>query len=684
MANKTFLLFAALFFTVASGVVGAAEQKQYYHAWVGDINLDGSPDLLLESYTLIIPLTSGVLPVGGHGDLIAFCGDVDGGYTECNSVDPSALISPVKMRVMLSDVNNDGLTDYFLRPVESGPDSFILVQSGAGREVTAIIPSSQLNENIDLSDAQVFVRFKDIDGDGLRDLVATRSGVSYVAYSNVGGAGEPLLAPVPESAGKSAVEFLQEPQEALVAARPNYSMQVTPTGQISFRYPIYLPPSTAGNVPAISIAYQSGGGGGGFLPNGWSLTGFPVISRCSKVNYATGRTAGYAFTNYDALCGQHGKLLPVKGDIEQETAWGQYIYQSGSKNWVDTGNVNTVSKWRPITETLPDGSHIDYQPYQALSNTSYKSATLSWAAAGIYSATGAASAYTYYTDSVNPRPKKITYANFTVEFGYKKYRGVRKSLGAKYVSDVNYYELYAESDELLTTITVSDSLSPLLIYHLGYEFSAIDGAPIVKHIQSCEISDGTERCKPAVLFDFNESLSSVALQKTEDFIANGTFDSDGESIVTDWDRDGIADIVTLNKAGKSGEIIVYKSSDNFSGQVLLASSSQKHRGGLTALDMNADGRPELVYMEREGTESYQISEGYTTTGYYYVASSGSPGSGCVQQYISGSPSSMWRCQSTVNVPAETAEFYRYAWKRLDTTNTNYPPLADILYLSRIV
>ncbi len=56
------------------------------------------------------------------------------------------------------------------------------------------------------------------------------------------------------------------------------AQSVTPDGAFTYSVPIEIPAGTNGMQPNISLNYNSNGGNG-MLCVGWSLSGFPVISR---------------------------------------------------------------------------------------------------------------------------------------------------------------------------------------------------------------------------------------------------------------------------------------------------------------------------------------------------------------------------------------------------------------------
>src|SRR6185503_11958383 len=94
---------------------------------------------------------------------------------------------------------------------------------------------------------------------------------------------------------------------------------VSASGAATYGIPITLPPGTQGMQPSLSLVYssQSGNGLAGY---GWSLTGFSVITRCTKNIDDDGSTSGIRFrgkpdeaSGSDDFCLDGQKLKLVSG-----------------------------------------------------------------------------------------------------------------------------------------------------------------------------------------------------------------------------------------------------------------------------------------------------------------------------------------------------------------------------------
>ncbi len=65
---------------------------------------------------------------------------------------------------------------------------------------------------------------------------------------------------------------------SLLISNTSFSQEVLPNGSFNYNIPIELPPGTGGMKIALALKYNSSGGNG-WVGKGFSLAGFPVITR---------------------------------------------------------------------------------------------------------------------------------------------------------------------------------------------------------------------------------------------------------------------------------------------------------------------------------------------------------------------------------------------------------------------
>lgn len=90
---------------------------------------------------------------------------------------------------------------------------------------------------------------------------------------------------------------------------------VTAAGAATYTMPIQVAAGLGGLRPDVALAYNSHAGDGP-AGNGWTLTGFPRVTRCGRTFALDGRVQGVRFSSQDRFCLDGQPLLLVTG------AWG--------------------------------------------------------------------------------------------------------------------------------------------------------------------------------------------------------------------------------------------------------------------------------------------------------------------------------------------------------------------------
>lgn len=91
--------------------------------------------------------------------------------------------------------------------------------------------------------------------------------------------------------------LLPKPEPLPLYGMTTGSFSVSPDGTAAYQISIAVPPGTHALGPQLSVAYSSGGGGGGVMGNGFALSGFSSISRAGATPAQDGFRGG---VNYDA------------------------------------------------------------------------------------------------------------------------------------------------------------------------------------------------------------------------------------------------------------------------------------------------------------------------------------------------------------------------------------------------
>jgi hypothetical protein len=96
---------------------------------------------------------------------------------------------------------------------------------------------------------------------------------------------------------------------AQIATQFSHSVRA---GIASVSVPIAVPPGTAGLAPTLSFEY-SGSGGGSFMGQGWSISGFGSITRCPMINATDKRVQAPLTDDAEAFCLNGQRLIQIEG-----------------------------------------------------------------------------------------------------------------------------------------------------------------------------------------------------------------------------------------------------------------------------------------------------------------------------------------------------------------------------------
>lgn len=89
-------------------------------------------------------------------------------------------------------------------------------------------------------------------------------------------------------------------------------LSVGPSGDASYRIPLWVTPGTSGMQPDLSLVYSSNGGNG-LLGQGWSLSGLSAISRGPQSALVDGAITGVNFSASDRFFLDGQRLILVSG-----------------------------------------------------------------------------------------------------------------------------------------------------------------------------------------------------------------------------------------------------------------------------------------------------------------------------------------------------------------------------------
>ena len=368
--------------------------------------------------------------------------------------------------------------------------------------------------------------------------------------------------------------------------------RVNEQGAATYSIPLALPGGTAGVTPQISLNYSSQGGDGP-MGIGWSLSAGGAISRCPKNMAQDNAISGISFTNTDPFClngqrlvlksGTHGKSGAIyHTEIEsfsKVTSYGNATSAGPLGFTVETksgethyyGYVNVVSGDKAISlknyqGALEKGADAFIEP----SGKTNKSVAKLYYLKAIKDMSGNTILFEYNENNGNTSIQRVSYGGnskisqapyATVNLNYQTKANFAKKSG--FMNGTAYLR-----DKLLSNIQVELQGQETRKYTISYDTPiASEENYMLKSISECVESE----CYPATSFTWEKPVP--ASQSTQEFCE---YEPGTQTYCHD-------EVVTTG----------FKPFGNKSGKLRSAPAPYTSR----AIDMNADGFSDLVYLE---------------------------------------------------------------------------------------
>ncbi|HEY8102387.1 MAG TPA: hypothetical protein VIF82_16735 [Burkholderiaceae bacterium] len=174
-----------------------AMTRTVYHVFSGDVNGDGTPDILVKADFKIIMLPlddDGLfpLPIPAPSPTFVLLSQSDGSYVLTAKPDASIVNSAVWQAnshdVIVGDVLGNGAGSILVKTRTPGQPSFVVAMSSSTGALQLVQVLTTANIGIDLGAAGTTVTFQDQNGDGRTDLVVSVNGrVSSVLVADASG-----------------------------------------------------------------------------------------------------------------------------------------------------------------------------------------------------------------------------------------------------------------------------------------------------------------------------------------------------------------------------------------------------------------------------------------------------------------------------------------------------------------
>ncbi|KJZ07663.1 hypothetical protein TW85_24735, partial [Marinomonas sp. S3726] len=380
---------------------------------------------------------------------------------------------------------------------------------------------------------------------------------------------------------------------SLIGAIP-YDAWVDVSGAARYQVPIRLPSGINHLQPNLSLDYNSNRGNG-VAGVGWSLSGTPVISRCSANIAEDGYNSGIQFNEKDRYCLNGQKLISVSGTYGVDGAY-YTLEKDNSFRIISHGGEDYNPRYWQVTDAQGKVWYYGQKPGARLNDGDRR---ISWFLDRVVGITGNAIDYTYDNSNESGdlviRLAKINYAGTEVTFSYQ----ARNDVNSYYLAGAKRIE-----DKLLTEIKITNSADNAWNnrYLLNYDKSASTDRSQLTSIMLC----GQECLSPTVFnYEGKESSNFQAISST----SLGNF-KDFQFIPMNINGDGFQDFVQIRKSDSFYEFIVFMNARNgsyYQSQIERFNDSENALPSrrFYAIDVNRDGLDDLIDIEhRQGQDKY--------------------------------------------------------------------------------
>lgn len=284
---------------------------------------------------------------------------------------------------------------------------------------------------------------------------------------------------------------------ALIVASPAHgavgrtagSFAVSPTGAATYSIPIWTPPGVAGLSPSLALVYSSRSGDG-LVGMGWNIAGLSSIARCSRT-FAQDSVAGPpGFATTDRFCVDGNRLRGYAG-----TTYGAdgALYQTELADFsliISHGTTGVGPAWFEVRKK----NGLIYEYGNSTSSKIIPTGATSirtWALSKIRDRVGNYIVFDYVNDTTNGvfRPNTITYTtspgtaaapHFQIQFTYQSRSDVVKG---------GVLNTLFQEPNRLSQVTIAAwngaSYATARYYALTYGLGATTGRSQLQQVQEC-------------------------------------------------------------------------------------------------------------------------------------------------------------------------------------------------------
>jgi RHS repeat-associated protein len=320
---------------------------------------------------------------------------------------------------------------------------------------------------------------------------------------------------------------------------------VSPEGSAQYSIPIWTPPGVRGIQPQLTLAYDSQLGYGLMGP-GWTLSGLSAISRCNPTYAQDSFPAPITLTISDGLC-LDGNRLVTTGTATYQTEIANFSQVTASGTAGNGPSYFTVQGKDGLTYEYGNTTDSKILPAAGVP-TPYI-----WALDKVTDRLGNHMTFTYYQSGGAYVPLSVQYTApsgsstfpYQVSFTYTTLVSPDPNILNRSVAGSQI-----QQTQQLSTITVTNAGTTVRKYKLLYTTSSTTLRATLTSIQQCGGSGGTD-CLAANLTATSVGYQAGTAGVANPAIASGSGATNGIVYSVDIDGDGKQDLIFATTSGSN-------------------------------------------------------------------------------------------------------------------------------------
>lgn len=321
--------------------------------------------------------------------------------------------------------------------------------------------------------------------------------------------------------------------QTLVVGHTPGEFSVSPTGAVTYRIPIAVPPGVAGMVPNLSLNYSSQAEMG-IAGLGWSLEGSSTITRCPLTRATDGSYGAVNLNGSDRFCLDGQRLLVVSGSGAYGAAGSEYRteidqFSRITANGAAGGSASNGPE--SFTVRTKDGRVLQFgTTADSRIEAQGKTVVAAWALASISDVKGNTIGFGYTEDAPNG----------TWRLASIGYAGGKRSVHLHYEVRPDVYRAYrAGSLEVpyARLARVETRIDSTVVHNLNLSYDAASNIYSSRLI-SAQLCDRSNSCLSPTMFGW----TSVGSEGFSSGFANSHGGGKDNNITADFNGDGRADM----------------------------------------------------------------------------------------------------------------------------------------------